>query len=130
MAGEENKGVYRGMPKAKKVTGVAPIPAYVMPDQSEPPYDLILEQLQDNDNSLIGSSYFYIRKIDDCFCLCRIVHGGGRIFFHEQIDYEKHGISDEDIDQAVEKDKGSLALPDYYLISPHIEQKLRILYDA
>ncbi len=129
MTGGEAGG-RREMPKAKKTTGIAPVPHYAMPDQSEPPYDLIMELLQDYDNSLIGSSYFFIREIDERLCLCRIVHGAGRIFFHERVDHQKHGISDEDIEVAVGKDTRSLVLPGYHLISPHIEQKLRILYDA
>ncbi|HOX35005.1 MAG TPA: hypothetical protein P5217_06025 [Methanoregulaceae archaeon] len=118
------------MPKAEKRAGMVPVPYYAMPDQSEPPYDMILELLQEYDNSLIGSSYFFIREIDERLCLCRIVHGGGRIFFHERVDHQKHGISDEDLEVAVGRDTGSLALPGYYSVSPHIEQKLRVLYDA
>jgi hypothetical protein len=117
------------MPKAKKITGMAPLPQYIMPDKSEPPYETILEQLQDYHNSMIGSSYYYIRAADDRHCLCRIMYGGGRIFFHELVDHEKHGISTEDIEESVKCDTGSLTLPGYHLISPHIEQKLRILYE-
>ena len=117
------------MPKAKKISGMAPLPQYVMPDASEPEYELILEQLQDYHKSLIGSSYYYIRAGDDRSCLCRIEHGGGRIFFHEMVDHHKHGISDEDIEMAIRRDTGTFALPGYYPVSSHIEQKLRILYD-
>jgi len=117
------------MPKVKKISGVAPLPQYIMPDESEPEYELILEQLQDYRNSLIGSSYYYIRATSENGCLCRIVHGGGKIFFHERVDHHKHGISDEDIDESVKRDSGTFSLPGYYPVSPHIEQKLRILYD-
>jgi hypothetical protein len=115
------------MPKVK--TGIAPLPHYAMPDGLIPPYELILEKVQDYDNYLIGSSYYYI-KADDKHCyLCRIVHGGGKIFFHELVDHENHGISEDDIAEAVRLGTGSFSLPDYYPISPHIEQKLRILYE-
>jgi len=117
------------MPKAKKISGMAPLPQYIMPDESAPEYELILEQLQEYDNSLIGSSYYYIRGDDENCRLCRILHGGGRIFFHELVDHQKHGISDEDIEESVRRDTGFFTLPGYYPISPHIEQKLRILYD-
>lgn len=117
------------MSKAKKFSGIAPLPYYAMPDASEPPYDLILEQLQDYQNSQIGPSYFYLRAGNDHCCLCRIVYGGGKVFFHEQVDHQKHGISDDDIEDAVRKDTGAFTLPGYYIISPHIEQKLRIVYD-
>lgn len=116
------------MPKVKKISSIAPLPYYAMPDKSEPPYELILEQLQDYQHSLIGSSYFYIRADEDRCCLFRIVYGGGKVFFHERIDHQKHGISDEDIEESVSKDTGLLSLPGCYLISPHIENKLRVLY--
>jgi hypothetical protein len=118
------------MPKVKKNIGTSALPQYIMPDASEPDYEQILEQLQDYRNSLIGSSYYYVRSDADNCSLCRIVHGGGRIFFHEQVDHQKHGISDEDIEEAVILDNDSLSLPGYYPISPLIEQKLRILYDT
>jgi hypothetical protein len=117
------------MPKVKKISGAAPLPHYVMPDESEPDYELILEQLQDYRKSLIGSSYFYIRAGDDRCCLCRIVHGAGKVFFHEMVDHHKHGISDEDIEESVKFDNGSFSLPGHYHISPRIETKLRVLYD-
>ncbi len=117
------------MPTAKKMTGLAPLPHYIMPDESEPGYELILEQVQDYRKSLIGSSYYYIRAGEECNYLCRIVHGGGKVFFHEMVDHHKHGISDEDIEESVKKDTGTFTLPGLFPISPHIEQKLRILYD-
>ncbi len=42
---------------------------------------------------------------------------------------QKHGISDEDIEESVRLDTGSFSLPGYHPISPHVEQKLRVLYD-
>jgi hypothetical protein len=92
------------MPKVKKITGMAPLPQYIMPD-------------------------YYIRAGDECNYLCRIVHGGGKVFFHELVDHHKHGISEEDIEESVKKDTGTFTLPGLFPISPHIEQKLRILYD-
>jgi hypothetical protein len=116
------------MPKARKITGMAPLPHYVMPDASEPEYELILEQLQDYRQSLIGNSYYYVKAGDESCCLCRIIHGGGKVFFHELVDYDRHGISDEDIEESVIPDTGSLSLPGNYPISHHVEQKLRVLY--
>jgi hypothetical protein len=117
------------MSKAKNTTGMAPLPHYIMPDASEPEYEIILEQLQNYRKSLIGSSYYYIRAGDERSHLCRIVHGGGKVFFHELVDHHKHGISDEDIDESVKHDIGTFTLPGLHPVSPHIEQKLRILYD-
>ncbi len=117
------------MPEAKINSIVAPLPRYIMPDQSEPEYEIILEQLQDYRKSQIGSSYYYVRTGDDRCCLCRIVHGGGKVFFHEMVDHHKHGISDEDLEQSVKQDTGAFPLPGHHPISPHVEQKLRALFD-
>lgn len=118
------------MSSAKKISHVDPVPRYVMPDASEPDYRAILEQLQDYQSSLIGSSYYYIRASEGDYSLCRIVPGGGKIFFHEIVDYEKHGISEDDLEEAIQQDTGKLTIPSHYPISPHIEQKLRVLFDG
>jgi hypothetical protein len=115
--------------KAKQVCGVGTVPRYVMTDHSTPNYELILEELHNQGKSQIGSSYFYIKKSDDWYSLCRILYGGGAIFFHEVFDHNKHGISDDDIDQAVMHGTALVALPDHYFISPHIEMKLHTVID-
>jgi hypothetical protein len=117
------------MPSAKKISSVDPVPRYIMPDASEPDYQAILEQLQDYPSSLIGSSYYYIRAGEEYCTLCRIVPGGGKIYFHEIVDHEKHGISDDDLEEAIQQDTGQLTIPSHYPISPHIEKKLRVLLD-
>jgi hypothetical protein len=117
------------MPTAKKMSGIDPLPRYLMPDASEPDYDLILEQLHEYHKSQIGSSYYYIWANEKRASLCRIVYGGGKIFFHEMLDHEKYGISDDDLEEAVNLDQGSLTMPGYHIISPHIETKLRTLED-
>jgi hypothetical protein len=57
------------------------------------------------------------------------VPGGGKIFFHEVVDHEKHGIQDEEIDEAVRRDTGLFTVPGYYPISDRIEHKLRVLFE-
>ena len=117
------------MPSAKNINRVDPVPRYIMPDASEPDYAAILEQLQQFQYSLIGSSYFYIRAGDDNCSLCRIVPGGGKIYFHEIVDHEKLGISEDDLEEAVQQDTGKLTIPSHYPITPHIEMKLHALLD-
>ncbi|MFA5236487.1 MAG: hypothetical protein WC362_01360 [Methanoregula sp.] len=108
-----------------------PLPRYAMPDGSEPEYEAIIEQIQYQRKSMIGSSFYYIRAgVTDEFCLCRIIPGGKKIFFHEIVDHQKYGISDEDMQEAVKYDTGTFTLPGHIHISPHIEQKLRALLDA
>ena len=117
------------MTKAKQVCGVDPVPKYIMSDRSTPNYELILEELHNQGNSQVGSSYFYIKKGGELSSLCRIVYGGGKVFFHEVLDHDKHGISEDEIDQAVMHGMALTALPDHYFISPHIEMKLHTLVD-
>jgi len=117
------------MPNIKAVSGVEPVPRYINPDHSAPDYDAIIRQLQDCPSSQIGNSYYYIRAGDNLCALCRILPGGGKIFFHEIVKHEQHGISEEDILQSIQQDTGLFTLPGHYHISPHIEAKLRALYD-
>jgi hypothetical protein len=117
------------MPAVKKTGGIEPLPRYIMPDASVPAYDEILEQLQEYHRSLIGSSYYYIRTENDRTTLCRILPGAGKIFFAEVVDHEKHGISEDDLEEAVSRDTGSFSTPGYYPVSAHIETKLRVLLD-
>ncbi|MFZ1127554.1 hypothetical protein [Methanoregula sp.] len=108
-----------------------PLPRYAMPDGSEPEYGAILEQIQNYRKSMIGSSFFYIQaRPAEEPCLCRIIPGGGRIFFHEIVDHQKYGISEEDMEDALKYDTGTFTLPGHFHISPHIEKKLRALLDA
>lgn len=118
------------MPKVEGTSGTYPLPRYSMPDESAPEYELILDELQDDRRSLIGSSFYYIKSDEIGFALCRIIHGGGKIYFHEIVDHPKYGISDEDIELSATLDPGTFALPGHYHISTLIEQKLRALNDT
>jgi hypothetical protein len=117
------------MSTVEKTGGIEPLPRYIRPDASVPEYDEILEQLQEYQRSLIGSSYYYIRVENDRASLCRILPGGGKIYFHEIVDHEKHGISEDDLEAAVSHDTGLFYTPGYYPVSPHIETKLRVVLD-
>jgi hypothetical protein len=117
------------MSTTQKIGGIEPLPRYVRPDAMVPEYDEILEQLQEYHRSFIGSSYYYIRVENDRLYLCRILPGGGKIFFHEIVDHEKHGISEDDLEEAVRLDTDSFSTPGYYPVSLHIETKLRVVLD-
>ena len=114
------------MSKIKSPCGIEPVPCYIMPDRSSPKYELIIEQLQNCSNSSIGSYYYYIKADTNSRYLCRIIHGGGKVFFHEVIDHEKHSISDDDIDRLLRSDMEIASLPGHYMISPEIEKKLHM----
>ena len=100
-----------------------------MPDASVPAYDEIMEQLQEYHRSLIGTSYYYIRVENDRMVLCRIVPGAGKLFFHEIVDHEEHGISEDDLEEAVSMGEGVFSTPGYYPVSGHIETKLRVILE-
>jgi hypothetical protein len=117
------------MATIQKTVSIEPLPRYISPDASIPDYDEILEQLQDYQRSLIGSSYYYIRVENNRMILCRILPGGGKIFFHEIVDHEKYGISDDDLETAIRLDTGLLSKAGYHQISPPIEAKLRGVLD-
>jgi len=108
-----------------------PLPRYATQDGSEPEYGAILEQIQDYRTSTIDSSFFYIqaRPAEEA-CLCRIIPGGGKVFYHEIVDHRKYGISDEDINEALKHDTGAFTLPGHFHISPRIEKKLRAFLNA
>ena len=117
------------MPSAERIMSTYTVPRYIMPDASEPEYEVILEQIQQYRKSQIGSSFYYIRAGEESTLLCRIIPGGGKIFFHEVVDHENHGISDEDIAEAIKGDPGTFTLPGHHHISPLIEKKLRALLE-
>jgi hypothetical protein len=117
------------MPTSKPVCSAEPLPRYIMPDESEPEYAAILEQLEQYRNSQVGMSYYYIRAGENTNVLCRIIPGGKNVFFHEIVNHHQHGISDEDIEESVMRDTGAFTLPGHFHISPHIEKKLRSLLE-
>jgi len=108
-----------------------PLPRYAMPDGSAPEYETILERIQDYRSPMIGPAFFYIRTgSNEETCLCRIIPGGGKIFFHEIVDHRKYGISDEELRDAQRSAPDTFSLPGCVPISPHIEKKLRVFLDA
>jgi hypothetical protein len=115
------------MSKAKYLNGIEPVPSYIMPDRSAPNYELIIEQLKTGGNSPVGSSYYYIKADDNRCSLCRIIHGGGNVFFHEVIDHEKYSISNKDLDEVVKPGRDMASLPEHYQVSPEIYAKLRTM---
>ena len=118
------------MSDMRRSSGRDALPRYATADGSTPEYGAILEQIQNYRQSMIGRSFFYILAEDEeNYCLCRIIPGGGTIFFHEIVDHRKYGISDEDMEEAKKFDTGAFTLPGHFHISPHIEKKLRALLD-
>ena len=117
------------MATVQNIGHIEPLPRYLRPDNAIPEYEEILGQLQAYRQSLIGSSYYYIRAENDRKYLCRILPGGGKIYFHEIVDHQKFGIAENELEEAVSLDKGSFSTPGYYPVSPPIETKLRGILD-
>lgn len=115
------------MTAAHDTNSTGPLPRYPVTGASVPQFDEIMEHIQVYPGSCIGISYYYIRAEREEASLCRIVPGGGKIFFHEVVDHVKHGISDDEIDQVVIRHASSV--PGYYPISPSIENKLKVLFE-
>ena len=114
------------MSVGKKNNSAVPLPPkYIMFNKSEPPYDLILKQLQNAQSPMIGSSYYYIRAGYQWRCLCRITPSSGSVLFHEILDPGQDGISDEDIREAIEQDTRFFTLPGFYCISVVIKKKMQ-----
>jgi hypothetical protein len=114
------------MSDGKKKTGAFPLPPrYIMFNKSEPPYDLILKQLQNAQSPMIGSSYYYIRAGYEWRCLCRITPSSGPVLFHEILNPGQDGISEEDIREAIDQDTHSFTFPGFHRISVEIEKKLQ-----
>jgi hypothetical protein len=117
------------MSAAQKTGCVEPLPRYIRPDAAVPEYEEILAQLQEYHRSLIGASHYYIRAENDRAYLCRILPGGGKIYFHEIVNHDKYGITEDELEEAVRLDKGSFTSPGYFPLSPPIETKIRVILD-
>jgi hypothetical protein len=93
-------------------------------------YSEIIEWLLDRQESFIGSSYYYIREDKGRFVICRMSITGGCLYSVDIIDHIGHGITGEDITDAVRFTIGEECVPGHYHIDVHIEHKLRTLLDA
>ena len=112
------------MPVIQEMNGTGPLLRFI-PGMAELDYDQILQQLAESATSRIGSSFFYLRSRGDNISLCRIVHGGGKIYFHEIMDHRQQGITDTELEDAVRSDRGIFSVPGYHVISLPIGTKLR-----
>lgn len=94
-----------------------------MPDGSTPDYYQILKHMQNFQTPLIGKSYFYIRKFSGSLNLCRIIPGGGQIFYHEFVDLDRYRITEADLEESTRNSAGTD--DGYFPVSAEIETKLR-----
>ena len=114
------------MSTAKPVCETTFLPQYFIIPRSEPQYDLIRNQLLASARSRVGSSHYFIRAARGKGCICRISDSRDTVLFYEILDHRGEGISDEDIREAVREPSGASPLPEYFYITPAIEEKLRV----
>jgi len=90
----------------------------------------IIDWLGERQESFVGSSYYYIRKSREQYVICRLKISGGILYSIDVINHDEHGISDDDIADAVRSSEEEPEIPGHYHIDRYIEQKLRTLLDA
>jgi len=90
----------------------------------------IIDWVVGRQESFIGSSYYYIWKSREQNVICRLKICGGHLYSIDIINHDGHGISDDDIADAVRLSGEEPEIPGHYHIDRYIEQKLRTLLDA
>ena len=107
---------------------MAPLPQYIMPDESEPEYELILEQLQDYRKSLIGSSYYYIRAVMTAATCAGLFMVAARYFSMNWWITINMGSVMKILKMSVKNDIRIISpCRDFILFHPHIEQKAYVI---
>lgn len=89
----------------------------------------LVEQSLSEQTKLIGQWYYYLHLHDRQIDLCRT---RGKVGFSPLAEVVKPGelaISDDDLEYAVRHQSCGSFEAGYYGISPHIERKLRILFE-
>lgn len=92
-------------------------------------FEMIIRNFHGHEQAVIGRCYYYIRDDGRRRGLCRMMVGYGKLYSAEFVDHESHGISDDDIDDAIRIASRSHETPGYYHISDHIDKKLRSLLE-
>jgi len=90
----------------------------------------IIAWLGERQESYVGSSYYYIRSNQEQYAICQVKISGSNLYSIDVINHEEHGISDDDIADAVRSFVEEPEIPGHYHIDKYIEQKLRTLLDA
>lgn len=102
-------------------------PQYFIINKSEPQYELIKKQLLETTVSHPGSSRYFIHAGENSGSVCRIRAVNGTVLFYEILNHQEEGISDEEIREVLVNPANASPLPEYYYVTPQIEQKLRTI---
>jgi hypothetical protein len=102
----------------------------VLPEGGDPDLQEFMGGVEEDIRAMIGKHYYFIRCGDEGPALCRAPLFTRGKFPREVLDHSQHGISDDDLFDALGEGEGHYEVPGYYKISDHIEGKLRALLDA
>ena len=91
--------------------------------------NLFFKNISEYRKSLIGSYHYFIKVEQGCISLWRTIYAGSKMYFSEQVNYQRCGISDSEIEEAVNLNYFNILSSDYHHISPKIEVKLRAYFD-
>jgi len=93
------------------------------------PEHMVPEATAEEQWVLIGKWYYYLRTNGISIDLYRTWQKPGQPALTEILDPGYHAISEDDLRHAVQYETCGESEPGCYRISPHIERKLRILFE-
>ena len=93
------------------------------------PFERLVEESDDEMWVLIGQWYYSLYVHNKNIDLCRTQGKIGQPSLTEVMKHGHLGISDDDLEYAVNYESGGTFGSGRYRISPHIERKLRILFE-
>lgn len=102
---------------------------FVSPKRHKIELGLAEEDPDEFTRDLIGSHYYWIRVQQYIPELCRMANRTDNLILYEVLQHENLGITDDDLEHAVNRANGELTVNREYRISGHIKTKLQILYE-
>ena len=98
---------------------------YCIISRSEPRYDLLSSLLRGSSRLPAGSSQYFIRAEQNQGSLCRIRAHTESVLFYEILDNLEAGITDEEIQDALQDPANACPLPGYFYVTPAMEERLQ-----
>ncbi len=119
--------IFRKKP-GKKMVWLPVLPQ--LEEGADPDLREFMGGVEDDIRAMVGKHYYFIRVGAEGPSLCRVPLFTGGKFPREVLDHASHGISDDDLYDALGLKEGNHSVPGYYKISDHIEGKLRSLLET
>lgn len=114
------------MPSPEMKQQRAPVLSRVSDDGA--PGEIRLLNTLTRESEPIRSAYYGVRDLGSGLVLVRYSAEKERIYFHEPVQHQDYGITDEDLREAVRQDTLFAELYGISRITPDISRKLQILY--